>query len=95
MIASKCILSVFPGNDVSHVPLRKARGWTVNHLWQWCWGQHDRKGTGSCRTMAKEMGGAVPGTKPRASQTRSLLSPSKSDLHVATNLTHTKNGSLS
>lgn len=55
MIASKCILSVFPGNDVSHVPLRKARGWTVNHLWQWCWGQHNRKGTGSCRTMAKEV----------------------------------------
>lgn len=26
MIASKCILSTFPGNDVSHVPLTKAGG---------------------------------------------------------------------
>jgi len=30
MIASKCILNTFPGNDESHAPLTNAGGWAVN-----------------------------------------------------------------
>lgn len=92
MIASKCILSTFPGNDVSHVPLTKAGGRAANRLRQRYAGPARRD---ESRSTAQETGGAAPGTKRNARQTRSLPSCSKFDLNVAANLTCFKTGFFS
>lgn len=100
MIASKCILSTFPGNGVPHVPLTNARGRVANRLRQRCAGsarqdKRRRQLRGPGRSTAQETGGAVPGAKRKARQTRSLPSPSKFALNVAANLTLFKTGFFS
>ena len=76
MIASKCILSTFPGNDVSHVPLTKARGRAANRVRQGCAGsaRQDEQRTqlrGPGRSTARETG-RCSAWREAASQTEPL-----------------------
>lgn len=96
MIASKCILSNFLGNDVSRAPVTKARGRVAIHLQQRC-GKGGGKAGQEVYTAAglQEGTGSVPSMKWKVRQSHSLPSYRNFDPNVAANLTCFKTGSIS